>query len=447
MTRAALSGALMALAWAAILGAALFSLPTEQIAVGAVLGFLALEALATSRLTRLHLTVGASLAGAVWLVSDAAGQDFLAAAFRASFIMVLFSSLGMLQNAVMRNQSFIAAGEMLVRQPPGRQYYALSGGTTLFGSVLNFGVLPLMGGLVKAAQPGASPAQEKRLMLALLRGFSVVMFWCPLTVAYAITTTTIEGLDWPLMTAAGICLAMLVIGLGRRFNMASGAQAKGQVTEPFRWPALFPILALLVGLSALAALVDILTPAALVHGVILFVPLTAIFLFWLFDPASARAEATRYLGEDIAMQRNEVAVLGNAALSGALIATLLPQQTLLALLGGALPVVLVPALCLWVVVLLGQAGLNPLITVAALASILSRPASIGIDPTLMGLALVVGWGLAVGSSSAAAATMSIGRVAGESAWRVGTAWNGLFTLVASLIAGGVLTLLGFVMHP
>lgn len=437
----------MALAWAAILGAALFSLPTEQIAVGAVLGFLALEALATSRLTRLHLTVGASLVGAVWLVSDAAGQDFLAAAFRASFIMVLFSSLGMLQNAVMRNQSFIAAGEMLVRQPPGRQYYALSGGTTLFGSVLNFGVLPLMGGLVKAAQPGASPAQEKRLMLALLRGFSVVMFWCPLTVAYAITTTTIEGLDWPLMTAAGICLAMLVIGLGRRFNMASGAQAKRQVTEPFRWPALFPILALLVGLSALAALVDILTPAALVHGVILFVPLTAIFLFWLFDPASARAEATRYLGEDIAMQRNEVAVLGNAALSGALIATLLPQQTLLALLGSALPVVLVPALCLWVVVLLGQAGLNPLITVAALASILARPASIGIDPTLMGLALVVGWGLAVGSSSAAAATMSIGRVVDESAWRVGTAWNGLFTLVASLMAGGVLTLLGFVMHP
>ncbi|TVS01838.1 MAG: hypothetical protein EA407_11070 [Rhodobacteraceae bacterium] len=65
----------------------------------------------------------------------------------------------------------------------------------------------------------------------------------------------------------------------------------------------------------------------------------------------------------------------------------------------------------------------------------------------MGLALVVGWGLAVGSCSAAAATMSIGRVVGESAWRVGTAWNGHFTLVASLMAGIVLMLLGLVMHP
>ncbi len=444
----------MVLAWAAILGAALLGLPVQAVAVGAILGFLLLELGTASRITRVHLAAGGILAAAVLLISETAGSDLLAAAFRASFIMVLFASLGMLQTAVMRIKAFIEAGEMLVRQPPGRQYFALAGGTTLFGAVLNFGVLPLMGGLVKAARsqgPDQSPGEaspdaghalrERRIMLAMLRGFSVLMFWCPLTVAYAITTTTIEGLDWRIMALAGAVLAALVIWLGSFFDKAPSRPAAARADTRFDWAALGPILALLVLLSLLAASVDAATPGGLVHGVILFVPLTALALLAWFEPKRARARVTQYLGSDVATQRNEVAVLGNAAFSGALIAALLPQDALLTGPGALLPIVLLPALCLWLVVLLGQTGINPLISVAALSAILSDPAPLGLNPTLLGLALVTGWGLTVGSSSAAAATMSVGRLTDRTAWQVGTIWNGRFTLIASMVAGAAITAL------
>ncbi len=440
------SGAAMALAWVAVLGTAILELNMQDLAIGAVAGYLALELRALRKTTLVHLGVGAALCIAVATLSQTPVADLRNAAFRGSFIMVLFASLGMLQAAITRNPAFISAGTMLVRQPPGRRYFALSGGTTLFGAVLNFGVLPLMGGLVKAAQgdplpPDMAKRRERRMMLSLLRGFSVVMFWCPLTVAFAITTTTIAGADWRLMMAAGLGLAAMVLGMGRFFDMAPRPASAPPAAEPFQWAALTPVFALLILLSALAAIVDYATPGNLVHGVILFVPLTAIALFLIFERADARARITGYLSQDVPLQRNEVAVLGNAALSGTLIASLLPQDALLALLGQSLPVAIIPALCLWAVVLLGQAGLNPLISVAALSAILAQPQVLGLNPSLLALAFVTGWGLTVGSTSAAAATMLVGRLVGASAWTIGTRWNGRFTLAASLLTSGAITAL------
>lgn len=444
------SGAAMATAWAAVLATAILGLNMQDLAIGGVAAYLAFQLCALRKTTLLHLGVGATLCFAVATLSQTPLDDLRNAAFRGSFIMVLFASLGMLQAAITRNPAFVSAGTMLVRQPPGRRYFALSGGTALFGAVLNFGVLPLMGGLVKAAQgdpmpPDMAKRRERRMMLSLLRGFSVVMFWCPLTVAFAITTTTIAGADWRLMMGAGLTLAAMVIGMGRFFDTAPRPAQAPASPQPFQWSALTPVFALLILLSALAAMIDYMTSGDLVHGVILFVPLTAIALFLIFERAQAYARITGYLSQDVPLQRNEVAVLGNAALSGTLIASLLPQQALLTLLGEWLPVAIIPALCLWAVVLLGQVGLNPLISVAALSAILTQPQALGLNPSLLALAFVTGWGLAVGSTSAAAATMLVGRLVGESAWTIGSRWNGHFTLAASLLTGGVITALALLL--
>ncbi|MCC5987045.1 MAG: hypothetical protein JJT95_05135 [Pararhodobacter sp.] len=438
---ATLSGYAMLAAWATVLGGALFGLGGQGAAIAALLLFLTLQLPQTAPGTRVHLAVGAGLALWVLAVVPAPGATLSEAALRACFVSVLFAALGVLQTAVAGAPRFIAAGEMLVRQPSGRRYFALSGGSALFGGVLNFGVLPLFGSLVQRARPPDSDVQsnaaialrERRMLVALLRGFSVVMFWCPLTMAYAITTTTIEGANWLAMVGFGLAMAVAVLILGRFFGTDRSAPVVNlaPAKTPFSFVALLPVLVLLLVLSALAAGVEEFTAGRLVHGVILFVPLAGLVLLAYIRGWAGLARLGQYIAADVPTQRNEIAVLGNAAFCGALLAVLLPEGSVGGGLQQIMPVAMIPALCLALVVLLGQAGLNPLISVAVLASTLADAAAIGLDPTVFAVALTTGWGLTIGSSSAAAATMVVGRLTAASAWTVGTRWNGAFTLAAT----------------
>jgi hypothetical protein len=437
---ATVAGLAMIAAWVLVLGGALFGLGGQGAAIAAVLLYLALQLRHCVTATRVHLAVGAGLAVWVLAVVPAPGAALTEAMLRACFVAVLFSSLGVLQTAIAGAPRFVVAGEMLVRQPPGRRYFALSGGAALFGGVLNFGVLPLFGALVQGARPApagpdsasAIALRERRMLMAMLRGFSVVMFWCPLTMAYAITTTAVEGANWLAMAGIGLVLATAVVTLGRYFGTdrrAGGAPAPA--TVPFSFAALAPVVALLLVLSVLAAGVEEFTAGRLVHGVILFVPLAGLTLLVAIRGRDGLARIANYVVADVPAQRNELAVLGNAAFCGVLIAVLLPEGSIAAILQQILPIAVIPALCLVLVVLTGQVGLNPLLSVTVIASTLTDAAEIGIDPTILAVALTAGWGLSVGSSSAAAATMMVGRMTGASAWTVGTRWNGGFTLAAT----------------
>ena len=445
-----ISGLAMVAAWVFVLGGALFGLGGQGAAIAALLLFLALQLRHCATSTRVHLAVGAALAASVIAVVPAPGAALAEAMLRACFVTVLFASLGVLQTAIAGAPRFVAAGEMLVRQPAGRRYFALSGGAALFGGVLNFGVLPLFGALVQGARPApagpdsaaAIALRERRMLLAMLRGFSVVMFWCPLTMAYAITTTTVEGANWLGMAGIGLVLATAVVVLGRYFgNERRAGAAPAPATVPFSFAALAPVAALLLLLSVLAAGVEEFTAGRLVHGVILFVPLAGLALLVTVRGREGPARLRDYVVRDVPRQRNEIAVLGNAAFCGAAIALLLPEGSVAGILQQFLAVAAIPALCLAVVVLLGQVGFNPLLSVTVLASILANPGAIGLDPTVLAVALTAGWGLSVGSSSAAAATMMIGRMTGENAWTVGSRWNGAFTLAATGLAMAVTTAL------
>lgn len=154
--------------------------------------------------------------------------------------------------------------------------------------------------------------------------------------------------------------------------------------------------------------------ARLIHGVIMIVPLLA--LVWLITqqgPAAGLQRMGTYVTKTIPTQRIEIAILGNAAFLGAVIAALLPQTGLHdGIADGLLPAILIPAIAPWLVVAAGQLGANPLITAVVLAAVIGDPATLGVDPNVLGLGLVIGWGLTVGSSPAAAGVMMIGRMAG-----------------------------------
>lgn len=446
---AAVSGAAIVVVWTAILLDALADLHAAvPAAIAGLAAYLAAQAPHLPRHAWGHLAAGAATAVVGGVVLDdpwpALGQSLA----RAAFLAALFTALGMLREAARTAESILQAGRMLVAQPPGRRYIAITAGGTLFGAVLNFGAVALLSSLIQASNTLQAAGgdervrriREQRMMLALLRGFSTLMFWCPLTLAFALVTATIPGARWPAMIGLGTVATVSVMAAGWLLDRLTMPRRRGTAPSvPFRWRHLMPLLALIGLVSALAIAVEELTSGRLIHGVILVVPLIATAWLAFGERGRVLSRLQGYLTESVPEQRGEIAVLGNAAFLGTMVAALLVEAGLQdGLVDVGLPAVAIPVLALWTPVVVGQLGANPLITVTVLATVLGAHAAQHVDGTILGMGLVMGWGLTVGSSPAAAATLLIGRMTGHSAGWIGRRWNGPYTLLALTLCSGFL---------
>ncbi|MBB4285180.1 hypothetical protein [Roseospira goensis] len=442
-----LAGGLIVVVWAGVLVQALAGTSAPgpvAVTLVALAAYLLTQAGCLSRTAWAHLSVGAAVALTTVVLLDDPGPTLVTGLGRAAFLAALFAALGTLREAARASPMVHETGRMLTQQPPGRRYVAITAGGTLFGAILNFGAIGLLGGMIQDAntvQAARGEARirairERRMMLALLRGFSVLMFWCPLTVAYAIVGETLAGAHWTGLMTLGLGMAVIVMAIGWTLDRLTMPRPRAVGPRaPFRWRRLGPLLGLLLLVFGPAVAVEQLTAGRLIHGVILVVPVLA--TAWLTlarGPAGAARRLGRYLATAVPNQRAEIAVLGNAAFMGAAIAGVLPAVGLhdpfAGLTGLGMPTVLVPAVVPWLVVAAGQAGANPLLTVTVLVALIGDPAALGVSPTVLGLGLVMGWGLTVGSSPATAATMMIGRMTDRSAAAVGRGWNGGHTLVS-----------------
>ncbi|EWH03157.1 hypothetical protein Q427_04965, partial [Halomonas sp. BC04] len=138
---------------------------------------------------------------------------------------------------------------------------------------------------------------------------------------------------------------------------------------------------------------------------------------------------------------NEVVALGAGAYLGYLSVALMdPNQlaglaSLLVTLGSWLPL-----LALLVIVVLAQVGVNPIISVTFLTSMVSQVELPGISVPLLAAAMLAGWSLTMVSSPFTAAMMIMSRFTGMSAGRIGLHWNGVFLAASLLTAALVLRL-------
>ena len=90
----------------------------------------------------------------------------------------------------------------------------------------------------------------------------------------------------------------------------------------------------------------------------------------------------------------------------------------------------------WLIPIAGQMGMNPILAVSLIAPLLPSPAALGIDPSVMVVAMTGGWALSGATSPFTASTLLIGSLGQVTATHVGLRWNGLYTLAS----GGLLSL-------
>ena len=374
------------------------------------------------------------------LLREAAGRF----AFFATFLVVL----GLLRLPAYRSPLVKRCGHAMLLQPPSRRYPILSLGSALFGIILNIGVLNLIAAMIEksntlAAAQGrlwVQQTRQRRMMLALLRGFALAPLVSPMGIGMAVVISSMEGLRWIELApyALGSALLLFLVGWGvdRMTGPHMQQNRKGDV------PSLRPLVRFALLLLSLVALIfslawglDLPLPTAVLLGA----PLGAfLWLCWQFRrhgmagvPMSA-VTLHRGLPRLVSPASNEIVVLGAAGYIGHICVGLVDGAALagsvgfLSSLGAGSAVV-----AMLLVALLAQVGINPIVSVTLLAGILPTLGIEGLTPPILAVSLLVGWTLALMSSPMTVSMLILSRFTGVSSMRIGYRWNGLFLCFAT----------------
>ena len=440
---------LLVVTLATLLHLVIGSLFWQAVGIAALLLYLSTLAGQLTRMAKgLLLAAGVLTALALWR-SSTPGQLLFEASGRFAFFATFVVALSMLRLPAYRSRLVRRCGKSMLLQLPSRRYPILSLGSALFGIILNIGVLNLFAAMIEksntlSAAQGRVWVQEtrqRRMMLALLRGFSLAPLISPMGIGVAVVLSSLPELSWLALAPYILGAAVLIFLVGWAVDFLTGPHPpanRDQVSTPSLRPlAQFSVL--LMGIVALVFTIAWLLALRLPIAALLGAPTGA--LLWLAwqrrklgyaGLPAALSAVHRQLPWLLSPSANEIVVLGAAGYLGHLCVGLVDTQQLAPLLvvlnqWGAFNAVL----GMLMVVGLAQVGVNPIVTVTLLVGLLPTLGIDGLTPALIGASLMVGWALALMSSPMTASMLILSRFTGVPATQIGYRWNGRF-LVASI---------------
>jgi hypothetical protein len=414
------------------------------LAGASVVVFLALVVGRVAWSRQIFVAIALALVAAA-LLSRTDWPELIEAALRSSaFIAAFFTALTCLRYASAASSSIAECGRFLAAQPPGRRYAALTVGGHLFGLVLNYGAISLLGSLAETharrePDPVIRTIRIRRMLLAIQRGFVSTLCWSPLAFASAVSTSLIPGASWADAAAPCFVSAIIMAGIGWALDsIYKPRRATPSVFTPTgSWASLIPMLGLLALLIVSVGGVHEASGVRAVGVVMVLVPVIA--LIWLAmqnrgNPAPV--PLTTHIGnymDELAGYRSELVLLTMAGFIGTLGSRLmLPLVAASGFDLAAVPGWLILLGLVWLIPLTGLIGMNPILSVSLIAPLLPPAFVMGVTPSAIIVAITAGWALGGASSPYTATTLLIGVFAKVSAWRVGLKWNGLYTLVTGV---------------
>lgn len=411
-----------------------------------VLGLFALR-ISFARLS--FILVGLALVFASWLTQPDWIERILAAFGSAAFIGAFLTALTALRNAAETSASIRECGRFLARQRPGRRYLALTLGGHAFALVLSYGSLVLLGHIVgdnarREEDPYVRFHRTRRMLLAIQRGFISTLTWSPLALGMAITTKIIPGATWSGAVPAALVSAVILAGTGWALDTLFKPRPRGVATTwtapDSGWSTVLPLLGLLAVLVVSLYAVHLTTGMRAVSSILVAVPVIAMIWIVLQGLSNGNVRGSfdrhvrKFVTSDLPGFRSEFVLIMMAGFIGTLGAGLL--RPILSTAGmdlSAVPGWVILVGLVWTIPLLGQIGMNPIMSVSILAPLLPTPAAMGVSPNDMVVAITSGWAITGASSPFTATTAFIGAIGKVSATRVGLVWNGPYILISAIL--------------
>lgn len=363
---------------------------------------------------------------------------------RSLAFMALFFAVAWLQVPAAQSPSLRAVRDAIFAQPPGRRFLFLSLGVHGLGAFLNLAGPALLSDMIARQK---DPETRRRLSKALTQGFTSASSWSPFYVAVAVVMIAVPQVSWIQIAPYGLVLGAVMIATS--FGLDRLTLQRGPEERPSSAPAgglpygtkrrvvtvLLSLLVLVIGLVEVAgfsipiALGIIAPPFAIVWQRFIVGPIPPV--------GGAERELVRRVVGGLANLRSEAIVFASANVFGVGVADWLGPDRVSAWLSGIgmSPDVGLIAL-MAVIVGCGFIGLHPVILVILAGEVLP-PATLGVSPQAMALALLAVWGVSTVVSPFSATILYISRVSEVSAYTLAWRWNSAYGLVATVLLAGV----------
>jgi len=412
-------------------------------AAGAILLFLVLEFGRQRRVIRVLLTVLVAIGMTAIAVAPEPWGVFWAAWRRGAAYAAFFLALGALREAAETSPTVRRCGRQLIGQPAGRRYAAVTAGGHLFGIILSYGSIELLGAM--AARGGAGVAARRRMLLGAYRGFAAMNCWSPLNIMTAVVSTAVPAADLRPLMPVGFVVSLGMMAAGWWLDRGERGEEGVTAASGEGWAVHLRVVGLVLLVMGLAEVVAAGGGVSLSVGVTAMVP--AVGFGWIgvqaaraMRPRLALAMIGRRVGRFVARVpsfRGEATVLAAGGFLGVALGAALPAGGLAAVVPGvpglvvalAVPVVMTAA---------GLIGFNAIAVVAILGAAVPEPMAFGVSPQVFAFACMLGWGVAVGLTPMSASALATARWTGSDPWTVTVRWNWRFTTVVMVLAWGVL---------
>ncbi|MEK9672032.1 MAG: hypothetical protein VW268_05950 [Rhodospirillaceae bacterium] len=301
------------------------------------------------------------------------------------------------------------------------------------GAFLSLAALTLLSDMVSRAQ---DRRLKDRLAVALMIGFTAASAWSPFYVSVAVVLAACPGMKWTDIAAPDLFLGFAVVGLTAAMDPLI-ARRPGS-PPPVRRPAENPYWGRLIVLlaSLMAAVITVETVFHLSIPVVLALVSPPFAVVWLLigrgGPADARRQPRRVVQAQPGL-RGEALVFVSAKLFGTRISAALDPAGV----AGVLHIALWPdwlkslALALFIIAA-GAAGLHPVVLVIIIGTALP-PDVFGMPPLIMALVMLGTWGLSTTSSPFSGTTLVVGRLTGESSFRLAWTSAPLYTVSGAVL--------------
>lgn len=365
---------------------------------------------------------------AVVLTQDAPLPILASALQRAAFFQAFLTAVFTLQEAAGRSESMAKVGRFLVSQPIRKQALLTLCGTNLMALMMNMGSLVFIGILARDrdADDASVPKSERAWFTALasIRGFSPSACWSPLALppVYLSSLVAAVSLKMTMMVGAVLSAAILLFSCIFTLWEVRKSRTAGMIQPipaPFPKRSMLQISLLLVGLFSLiffmSGRMDVSTSVA----VIVIIPTASVLWLIALQGYRFRGLASGPLRSMVLVRLPDQAaatnVITSAAFLGPIIVSLLPVSSIASLLtaSAASPSVILSGVFV-AIIALSMVGLNPVLTCAIVAGIISQPLEFGIEPISLVAVLLVGWALSAQFSPYTGTAMIVSSIFGVS---------------------------------
>lgn len=422
----------------------------QQIARGLVLTVVVL-AVRQLTLREIYLLGASAVLSVLVIVTQPDPGTILSGAMdQAVFLMAFILLLGLLQATARSSPSVEILGEYLTRQPPGRRYVALSGGTSLLAVLFNLGVVSFLVPLIQqgirraGADDGLNPLREQRQLSALLRGFAWCVTWSPTAFAPLIVAELMPGVErtaWIGYGFAFFMLLMLVGALEDKLRFRAYRPSGKRAVMAFPRTAALRFAATTGWFLLLVVFFVEVFDGSIVFGVLAACPLMmAGWLtaqFGLRSPTlwpDLKARMRTLVVEELPGSLNVAITLACSGFIGRAGAGLTPAAEVAAFLGlGAMPDWLLLSAIPLFIALVSLLALSPTMMAVFMGSFFAALPEMPADPTLLAFSISCGWALSMTFSPFATVVLVIARASGLPATRLTWGWNLHFTLIAAIL--------------